>query len=299
MMNQKFEMNLMKLMEDYGTEDECRDALEALRWHDGVTCPHCGSKSISRIQTHHIFECNSCRYQFSVMTGTIFMDTHLPLKKWFVAVYLMVESKKGISANQMKRTLNVSYKTAWYLCHRIRNAMMTDINKKLDGIVEVDETWIGGKTEGTGHGFKGNKVLAVGAIERQGNVILQAIKHADRETLHKFIHTNTAPDTKAIYTDDWPAYNGIEDTNTKHETVNHSANEWVKGNVHTNNVENIWLLLKRSITGSYHQVSKKHLDSYLDELEWRFNNRENPYLFRDTLLKLIASENLPYEKLTA
>jgi transposase-like protein len=293
----KHEMNLMKLMEEFGTEAECRDALEALRWPDGIACPHCGLKSISRLQTHHIYECNSCSYQFSVTTGTIFKDTHLPLQKWFVAVYLMVESKKGISANQMKRTLNVSYKTAWYLCHRIRNAMMTDMDKKLSGTVEVDETWIGGKKENVGHGFKGNKVLAVGAVERQGDIVLQAIKHADKDTLHKFIHSATTPDTKAIYTDDWPAYNGIEDADTKHETVNHSADEWVRGDVHTNSVENIWSLLKRSIVGSYHQVSKKHLDSYLDELEWRFNGRENPYLFRDTLLKLIKSENLPYEKL--
>ncbi len=299
MAKQKQVMNIMKLIEQFGTEAECRDALEALRWHDGVICPHCGSKSISRLQTHHIYECNSCRYQFSVTTSTIFKDTHLPLRKWFVAVYLMVESKKGISANQMKRTLDVSYKTAWYLCHRIRAAMMTEPSKQLTGTVEVDETWIGGKKKDVGHGYKGNKVLAVGAVEREGDIVLEAIKHADRATLHKFIHAHTTPDTKAIYTDKWPAYKGIADENTKHETVNHSADEWVKGDVHTNSVENVWSLLKRSVVGSYHQVSKKHLDSYLDELEWRFNNRENPYLFRDTLLKLIKSENLPYEKLVA
>jgi transposase-like protein/IS1 family transposase len=294
---EKQDMNLMKLMEQFGSEAECRDALELLRWHEGVTCSHCGSKSISRLQTHHIYECNSCGYQFSVTTGTIFHDTHLPLPKWFVAIYLMVESRKGMSANQMKRTLNVSYKTAWYLCHRIRNAMMTETGKQLSGIVEVDETWVGGKRKDVGHGYKGNKVLAVGAVERNGDAVLQAIKHADRDTLHKFIHSHTAPDTKAIYTDDWPAYKGIADHDTIHETVNHSAEEWVRGDVHTNAVENIWSLLKRSIVGSYHQVSKKHLDSYLDELEWRFNNRENPYLFRDTLLKLISSQNLPYQKL--
>ncbi len=130
-----------------------------------------------------------------------------------------------------------------------------------------------------------------------GGTVLQAIKHADRETLHKFIHSHTAPDTKAIYTDDWPAYNGIADKDTKHETVNHSAEEWVRGDVHTNSVENVWSLLKRSIVGSYHKVSKKHLDAYLDELEWRFNNRENPYLFTDTLLKLINAENLEYKHL--
>ncbi len=140
----------------------------------------------------------------------------------------------------MKRTLSVSYKTAWYLCHRIRNAMMTEPNKQLDGIVEVDETWIGGKKKDVGHGYKGNKVLAVGAVERNGDIVLQSIKHADRETLHNFIHSHTAPDTKAIYTDEWPAYNGIEDADTRHETVNHSADEWVRGDVHTNSVENVW-----------------------------------------------------------
>jgi transposase-like protein len=295
----KQDINLVNLIERYGNEDKCRAYLEEQRWPDGVTCPRCGSKSISRYQDRYVFDCNSCRYQFSVTVGTIFHDSHLPLWKWFLATYLMVESKKGISANQMKRALSVSYKTAWYLCHRIRAAMMSDSKKQLDGIIEVDETWVGGKMKNVGHGFKGNKVLAVGAAQRDGDIVLEAIKHADRETLHKFIHSHTAPDTKAIYTDDWPAYNGIADKDTRHETVNHSANEWVRGDIHTNSVENIWSLLKRSIVGSYHQVSKKHLDSYLDELEWRFNNRENPYLFRDTLLKLIKSENLPYQDLVA
>jgi transposase-like protein len=294
----KQEMNLMKLMEDFDTDKECRDTLETLRWPDGVTCPHCNSKSISKIQTQNVYECNSCRYQFSVITGTMFKDTHLPLQKWFVAIYLMIESKKGISANQMKRTINVSYKTAWYLCHRIREAMITPTDKQLHGIVEVDETWVDGKTEGTGSGFKGNKSLAVGEVQRNGEVILKAIEHADKNTLHDFVHSHTAPDTKAIYTDEWPAYKGIETGTTEHKTVNHAREKWVNGGVHTNTVESVWSLLKRSIVGSYHHVSKKHFDSYLDELEWRFSNRHNPYLFRDTLLKLINSENLPYQKLT-
>jgi len=293
----KQDINLVNLIERYNNEKKCQDYLEELRWPNGVACPRCGSMSISRIQEPRVFECNSCRYQFSVTANTIFHDSHLPLWKWFLAVYLMVESKKGISANQVKRTLNISYKTAWYLCHRIRNAMMTGGDKQLNGIVEVDETWVGGKKKDVGHGYKGNKVIAVGAVERNGDAVLEVIKHTDRDTLHKFIHSHTASDTKAIYTDDWPAYNGIEDKNTRHETVNHGANEWVHGDVHTNSVENIWSLLKRSIVGSYHQVSRKHLDAYLDELEWRFNNRGNPYLFRDTLKKLIDAENLPYVSL--
>jgi len=229
----KQDMNIMKLMEQFGTENECRDALESLRWHDGVTCSHCGSKSISRLQTHHIYECNSCGYQFSVMTGTIFHDTHLPLPKWFMAIYLMCESKKGMSANQIKRTLDVSYKTAWYLCHRIR-AAMTEMNaEQLNNIVEVDETFIGGKKKNVGHGYKGNKATVAGAIERGKNVRMQLISSRDREQLHEFIRKNISPNTKAIYTDDWPAYKGIADENTRHETVNHSADEWTLGEVHT------------------------------------------------------------------
>lgn len=293
----KQEMNLMKLMDEYNDDDACREVLASLRWPDGIECPRCKNKQIRNSYTRDQYDCASCGYQFSVTTGTIFKDTHLSLQKWFVAIYLMVESKKGISANQMKRTLNVSYKTAWYLCHRIRAAMLTT-GIQLEGTIEVDETWIGGKKKNVGHGYKGNKVLAVGAVQRDGDIVLQAIKHADRETLHKFIHAHTKSDAKAIYTDEWPSYNGIADEDTKHETVNHSAEQWVNGDVHTNGIENVWSLLKRSIIGSYHKVSVKHLDAYLDELEWRFNNRENPYLFRDTLLKLIKAENLPYEKLT-
>ena len=164
--------------------------------------------------------------------------------------------------------------------------------------VEVDETFVGGKTEGMGHGYKGNKTVVVGAVQRGGKAVLQVVDDRSRQTLHRFIRNNTKDNTEAIYTDDWPPYKGVGDKDTRHETVNHSAEEWVNGNVHTNTVEGVWSLFKRSITGSYHKLSTKHLNSYLDELEWRFNNRENPYLFRDTLKKLISSENLPYQKLT-
>jgi len=215
-----------------------------------------------------------------------------------MAIYLMVESKKGISANQMKRTIEVSYKTAWYLCHRIRAAMTETSPEPLSGTVEVDETYIGGETRGMGHGYKGNKALVIGAAQRGGSVRLQVGKRNDRRTLHGFIKSQTAPNTESIYTDDWPAYRGIGDHDTKHETVKHSAKEWVCGTVHTNTIEGVWSLFKRSIIGSYHKVSTKHLDAYLDELEWRFNNRSNPYLFRDTLLKLLKSDTLTYQELT-
>ena len=295
----KQEMNIMKLMEKFHSEESCRKALADLRWPNGVACPRCGSLDIRNSYTRDQYDCGSCGYQFSVTAGTIFHDSHLPLPKWFMAVYLIVESKKGISANQMKRTLEVSYKTAWYLCHRIRNAMTVDNPKPLSKIVEVDETWVGGKRKNVGHGYKGNKVVAAGAVQRNGEVRLEKVDSRDRETLHGFIHKHTAPDTEAIYTDDWAAYKGIADHDTRHETVCHSDEEWVRGDVHTNTIENVFSLFKRSVVGSYHKVSRKHLDAYLDELEWRFNNRENPYLFRDTLLKLIKSSNLEYKELVS
>jgi len=292
-------MNLVSLVERFHDEEACRKYMEELRWPDGAKCPRCGSDKLSRIKKRPQFDCDSCRYQFSVTAGTIFHDTHLPLWKWFLAVYLIVESKKGVSANQLKRTLGVSYKTAWYLSHRIRAALKEVDAQLLKGIVEVDETFVGGEVEGKGRGYKGNKTVVVGAMQRGGNICLQVVRGTDRETLHGFIRENTAGDTEAIYTDEWPAYRGIADQDTKHEAVKHRDKEWSRGDIHTNSIENVWSLLKRNIVGSYHRVSAKHLDAYLDELEFRFNNRENPYMFRDALCKLLVANSLPYAKLIA
>jgi transposase-like protein len=293
MVKVRSEMNLVKLVERFRSEDECRAYLEELRWPDGVVCPRCDGTVISRIKERHQFDCDSCRYQFSVTAGTIFHDTHLSLWKWFAAVYLIVESKKGISAKQMERTLGTTYRTAWHLCHRIRAAFNEVDAQLLKGIVESDETFVGGKAEGKGRGYTGNKTVVVGALQRDGNICLQVVRGRDRETLHGFIRENVSGDVEAIYTDEWEAYKGIADEDTEHQTVNHSEGEYVRGNVHVNSMENVWSLLKRSIIGSYHQVSAKHLDAYLDELEFRFNNRENPYMFRDAMLKLLLAETLP------
>lgn len=293
----KQEINLVELIDRFHDEDRCRAYLEKMRWPEGVTCLRCGEKSVSRRKQRHQFQCNSCRYDFSVTAGTIFHDTHLPLWKWFLAVYLIVEAKKGVSANQLKRTLGVTYKTAWYLSHRIRAAMKEVDAQLLKGIVEADETFVGGKTEGKGRGYTGNKAIVVEVIQRGGDICLQVVGARDRETLHGFIRDNVAGDVEAIYTDEWRAYLGIADKDTKHETVNHSEKEYVRGDVHTNSMENVWSLLARSIIGAYHHVSTKHLDAYLDELEFRFNNRENPHMFRDALCKLLVANSLPYAKL--
>ncbi len=297
MVKVRSEMNLIKLVERFRSEDECRAYLEELRWPDEVVCPRCGGKIISRIKKRSQFDCDSCRYQFSVTAGTIFHDTHLPLWKWFAAVYLIVESKKSISAKQMERMLGTTYRTAWHLSHRIRSALGEVDAQLLKGIIEVDETFVGGKVEGMGRGYKDNKTVVVGAFQRGGTIRLQVVRGRDRETLQGFIRENTAGDTQAIYTDELPSYIGIADDNTEHETVKHHEKEYVKGDIHTNSLENVWSLLKRSIIGSYHQVSAKHLDAYLDELEFRFNNRENPHMFRDAMCKLLVANNLPYAKL--
>ncbi len=293
------EFNLVSLVENFHSEDTCREFLESVRWSEGVQCPRCASESVSKIEARNQYDCNKCRYQFSVTSGTIFHDTHLPLWKWFLTIYMMLESKKSISANQVKRTIGVSYKTAWYLCHRIRAAMRDAFPFPLKGRVEIDETWIGGKVSGKGKGYKGNKALVVGAMQREGKIILKVVKSRSKETLHAFVKEAVHDDADSVYTDEWPSYKGIGDEDRPHETVNHSIGEYARGDVHTNNIENVWGLFKRSIVGSYHHMSVKHLESYLDELEWRFNNRDNPWLFRDTVQKLIASGNIEYKELTA
>lgn len=295
-------IDMIQMMDRFGTEEKCRAVLEELRWPDGIQCPRCNSVKISRIHDRAQFDCDSCRYQFSVTSGTIWHDTHLPLRKWFMAIYLTVESKKGFSANQMKRVIGVSYKTAWFLCHRIRAAMTEQDPTPLNGTVECDETFIGGRTRGKGLGkgaYLQNKGIVIGVIQRGGKVRLQVIDRTDRKTLHAFIKEHTAPDTEVIITDDWQAYRGIGDHDTKHEVINHKSKEYVRGDIHTNGIENVWSLLKRSVTGTYHKLSIKHLDAYLDELEWRFNNRDNSYLFRDTLIKLLRSKQLEYQDLIA
>lgn len=292
-------INLVELMQQYGTEDECRKMLEELRWPNGPVCDRCEATDVYPIHDRHQYECKDCGYHFSVKSGTMFHDTHLPLAKWFLTVYMMCESKKGVSANQVKRTIGVSYKTAWYLCHRIREAMAkaNDKEPKLDDVVEADESFVGGKVSGMGKGYKGNKAAVAVAVERDGGARLQVIPDRTRKTLHKFLDKHVADNAQAIYTDDWEAYEGIATKKTKHESVNHSAKEWVRGSVHTNTAESVWSLLKRSIIGSYHHISHKHLDAYLDELEWRFGNRENPFLFRDTLLCLLEQGNMEYKEL--
>lgn len=291
------DMNLMALVEQFSDERKCQAYLEGLRWPDGAKCPRCQSEKVYSVIDRDQFDCNSCRYQFSVTAGTIFNDTHLPLWKWFIAVYLMMESKKGISACQMQRTLKVAYRTAWYLCHRIRKAIEEAKDKpQLTGTVEVDETYVGGKHDSRRQRGPWEKQAVVGLLQRDGNFEAHTIPTPSRSVLTGIVRERVSPDAK-VYTDKYRAYRSMRKTH-EHNTVNHRDEEWVRGDVHTNSVENAWSLFKRSIVGSFHQISRKHMDAYLDEFEWRFNNRENPFLFRDTLLRLLSSRRMEYKQLT-
>ena len=298
-------MDLIKLVEQFSNEDACHAYLEELRWPEGVKCLRCESPKIGRLAKRKQFECSACGYQFSVRTGTVFHDSHLPLWKWFVATYLICESKKGISANQLKRTLGCAYKTAWYLCHRIRSAMTQD-ETMLTGIVEADETYVGGKLP-RGHRTRkevaaqrrGNKTVVLGAVQRGGKIRLRVAPDSKSGTVQGFLKDVVADDAEAIYTDSHRSYRGIADENTRHEYVDHSRDEWVRGQIHTNTAESMWSLFDRGVIGSYHKLSKKHLPAYLDEFAWRWNERGNPHLFRDTLLRLVDAETLRYSELVS
>ncbi len=174
------------MLDKYKNDDECRNAIEEIRWPNGVACTRCGDMSIGEIPKRNQYQCHGCGYQFSVTSGTIMHDSRLPFRKWFMGIYLMCVSKKGVSANQLKETLGTTYRTAWHLCHRIREAMGNDPleGPTLVGVVEVDETLIGGKKKGKGHGYRGNKQWIAGAIQRGGKLRVQRIPNIRRKTLH-------------------------------------------------------------------------------------------------------------------
>jgi transposase-like protein len=298
-------IDLCELIERFGDDQKCRNYLEHLRWHDGIRCPKCGSVKISSILKRDQFDCDSCRYQFSVTAGTIFHDTHLPLTKWFLATFILCQSRKGVSANQLKRMLGINYRTAWYLAHRIRHAVEQVTAPKLHGTVEMDETYVGGKQH-RGRGWNtpdNNKEIVIGLRQRGGELRFFHAEDAKSGTLAKYIKENVGPDVDVMMTDEFPAYPkamiraGVK--GSQHKTIRHRDRVYVDGDIHTNTVESAFSLLKRGIMGTWHKISAKHLPAYLDEMTWRFNNRKNPFLFRDTMLRLIHSENLEYKELTA
>ena len=300
-------VDLCELMERFGDEQACRNYLEKLRWPKGVRCPKCNGEKISSILKRDQYNCDkeSCRYQFSVTADTQFHDTHLPLVKWFLATFLICQSRKGMSANQMKRMLRINYRTAWYLCHRIRDAMKEANPEPLVGTLEIDETFVGGRQRGHQHKAghpECKKQVVVGIRQRGGALRFFHAEDVKSGTLAKYIRENVSQDVHVIMTDEFQSYpKALHDAGVlaEHKTVCHKDGVYVDGDIYTNSIESAFSLLKRGIIGTWHRVSAKHLQSYLDEMCFRFDNRKNPYLFRDTLLKLLQSEHLEYKQLVA
>ncbi|HEX8816378.1 MAG TPA: IS1595 family transposase [Terriglobales bacterium] len=294
------ELNLM-----FPTDDRCRELLERLRWPEGVMCPRCKDNRVSRLKQYARYECVGCEYQFTVTSGTIFHDSHLPLPIWFVAVLLLCEAKKGMSAHQLKRTIwgidRGSYKTAWYLCHRIRAAMREVEQPMLDGTVEVDETFVGGRS--TSELRRKSKEVVIGIRQRDGELRFFHAPDVKSGTLAKYIKENISQDVDVIVTDDFASYpfamSKAQIHPAKHRKIKHSSGVYVDGDVHTNTVESAFSLLKRGIMGTWHKISAKHLPAYLDEMTFRFNRRKNPNLFIDVLRHMVTADPLTFDRLTA
>jgi transposase-like protein len=218
---------------------------------------------------------------------------------------MLCQSRKGMSANQLKRMLGISYKTAWYLCHRIRAAMSAaeEEQPKLHGTVEVDETYVGGKPKrGSKRGRGTPKEIVIGIRQRGGDLRFFHADDVKSGTLAKYIKENISEDVDVVMTDDFTPYpKAIKEAGVlgEHRAINHSLGQYSVGNLHTNTVESAFSLLKRGIIGTWHRISAKHLQAYLDEMCWRFDNRENPYLFRDTLKRMLNADNLEFKTLTA
>ncbi|HZL69587.1 MAG TPA: IS1595 family transposase [Candidatus Limnocylindrales bacterium] len=300
-------MTLTDVNEMFSTDEQCRTLLAKLRWPYGPECVRCKSKNLFGIPSQKKYECAECGYQFTVTAGTIFHDSHLPLEKWFLAALLICESRKGMSANQVKRLLGISYKTAWYLCHRIRAAMVETERPMLDGIVEMDETYVGGKGRGKGITKRGrgtDKEVVIGIRQRGGALRFFHAQDVKSGTLAKYISENISQDVDVIMTDEFNVYRSAmrkANVTAPHEQVNHSAKEYVRlgTDIHTNTAESAFSLLKRGIIGTWHKISAKHLQAYLHEMEFRFDRRNRSDLFIDALRHMVTADPLTFERLTA
>jgi transposase-like protein len=285
----------MKLL----TEEQARVHLEQLRWPDGVACPFCHLHQVTKLngQRQGFHQCNRCRKQFTVRTGTIFERSHVPLSKWLQAVHLLCASKKGMSALQVSRMIGVSYKTAWFLCHRIREAMRSP-SGLLTGTIEVDETYVGGKEINAQRGrstLKKTPVVAV--IQRNGQARTRVVKSVSGKNLMKVLRDHVDIES-TVMTDDFMSYRHADEVFYQHHAVVHSKKEYARGDVHVNNCESFFALLKRGLMGSFHHVSRKHLGRYSNEFAFRWDTRKVSDEERlDAALRLAEGKRLRYAQL--
>lgn len=274
--------SLFDLAEAFPDEQSCIDHLRSIRWRDGEFCPYCGDNRIYHFSDRKTFKCGACRQRFSIKVGTIFEDTKLPLRKWFLAIWMITNHPKGIASTTLAKDLKITQKSAWFVLHRLRHAARTQsFNAPLKGTVEADTTFVGGKeknkhakdrTGGTQGGA--GKEVVLGILERDGELRAGHVADAKGATLKGAVRANVETGA-AVMTDEDRSFKGLDKTHT-HLSVNHSAGEYVRmgGFVHTNGIESVWALLKRQIIGVHHWVSPKHLNRYVQEMSWRFNRRD-------------------------
>jgi transposase-like protein len=290
---EKDELNLITLAQEYSDNDKARELLESMLWPHGAYCPHCKAdepykltpKATSKRPARKgLYKCRTCRKQFTVTVGTIFEDSHIPIGKWLMAIYLLCSSKKGMSALQLSRMLKLTYKSAWFMAHRLRYAMGTKapLGLLLKGVVEADETYVGGKQQGVGQGCVDNKTPVVALVERGGNVRTKVIANLSQANLRSFLDDNIVRDC-IVNTDQAPRYRNIvypivKGVRGRHDVVNHSKGEYARHNPdgtvsHINTCESFFSLIKRGVYGAFHHVSKEHLHRYCDEFSFRWNTR--------------------------
>ncbi len=307
------ELNLISLAQEYSNDDKARGLLERLRWPDGAVCPRCkndgkekanckiegkpGSPTAARKGLYH---CGACRKQFTVTVGTVFESSHVPIGKWLMAMFIICSSKKSISANQLHRMLKVQYKTAWFMAHRIRFAMGTDVPEpKLKGTVEADETFIGGK--GDRLTMSARKTPVVALIERGGSMHARVVANVSQKNLGKAVSECVSSEA-SLHTDEHPGYVKSGKELKAHKTVNHSKEEYARHEpdgtvVHCNTCESFFSLLKRGVVGAWHSVSREHLPKYVSEFEFRWNTRKQTDGKRmENFVPMIEGKRLTYRK---